>query len=273
MAAPHFFAGRRRMNARRVDLIMNLSFDAKLAQNYKSRSQQIRVMSEAWGSDNLYCPCCGGEKLQRFENNRRVADFFCDECGEEYELKSKGGNIGRKIVDGAYASAIERINCSSNPNLLVLRYCGLLVSELVFVPKFFFVPSVIERRKALSKNARRGGWEGSNILYSKIPPDGRISIIKEGSETDKGFVLGSYRRIKPLETKDIKKRGWLLDVLSCVNGVGEEFALKDIYKFSEVLKAKHAENNNVEAKIRQQLQLLRDKGFIEFLGGGRYRRL
>jgi type II restriction enzyme len=34
---------------------------------------------------------------------------------------------------------------------------------------------------------------------------------------------------------------------------------------------KHINNNNVEAKIRQQLQLLRDKGFIEFAERGNYR--
>jgi type II restriction enzyme len=30
-------------------------------------------------------------------------------------------------------------------------------------------------------------------------------------------------------------------------------------------------NNNVKAKIRQQLQFLRDKSAIEFIGRGRYR--
>ncbi|MGN1131915.1 MAG: hypothetical protein ACI4RL_03340, partial [Ruminococcus sp.] len=31
--------------------------------------------------------------------------------------------------------------------------------------------------------------------------------------------------------------------------------------------------HNVQAKIRQQLQLLRDKGFIEFTERGHYRKL
>jgi len=39
------------------------------------------------------------------------------------------------------------------------------------------------------------------------------------------------------------------------------------------LKLKHIENKNIEAKIRQQLQFLRDKGFIEFLGRGKYRKV
>ena len=31
-------------------------------------------------------------------------------------------------------------------------------------------------------------------------------------------------------------------------------------------------NNNIEAKIRQQLQILRNKGIIEFLERGHYRK-
>ena len=53
----------------------------------------------------------------------------------------------------------------------------------------------------------------------------------------------------------------------------QEFALSDMYRFENMLSLKHPENNNVQAKIRQQLQLLRDKGFIEFLGNGKYKKL
>jgi hypothetical protein len=38
-----------------------------------------------------------------------------------------------------------------------------------------------------------------------------------------------------------------------------------------VLKAKHPSNHNVRAKIRQQLQFLRDKGVLDFVGRGQYR--
>ena len=35
---------------------------------------------------------------------------------------------------------------------------------------------------------------------------------------------------------------------------------------------KHPNNNNIRAKIRQQLQQLRDRGIISFLGNGRYQK-
>ena len=38
--------------------------------------------------------------------------------------------------------------------------------------------------------------------------------------------------------------------------------MENIYYFEQELQDKHPDNHNVKAKIRQQLQLLRDRGFI-----------
>ena len=59
--------------------------DDKVAENYKSNSQKIRVITEQWVSNNLFCPYCGKEKIAHFENNRPVADFYCLDWGEENE--------------------------------------------------------------------------------------------------------------------------------------------------------------------------------------------
>ena len=51
----------------------------------------------------------------------------------------------------------------------------------------------------------------------------------------------------------------------------DEFNLRDLYDFERDLSAIYQENRNVRPKIRQQLQVLRNLGFITFLGGGHYR--
>ena len=62
-----------------------------------------------------------------------------------------------------------------------------------------------------------------------------------------------------------------MDILNCVNRIPlHMFSLEDMYSFEQELQNKHPENHNIRPKIRQQLQLLRDKGFIEFLGKGKY---
>lgn len=59
--------------------------------------------------------------------------------------------------------------------------------------------------------------------------------------------------------------GWLLDTMRCIERMGKEtFTLRELYAFVPELKVQHPENNNIEAKLRQQLQLLRDAGLIEF---------
>lgn len=42
--------------------------------------------------------------------------------------------------------------------------------------------------------------------------------------------------------------------------------------FAGQLQLRHPMNNNIRPKIRQQLQVLRDRGFLEFIGRGLYRK-
>lgn len=253
---------------------MELCFNQGLAIGYKSESQKIRVMSEEWVADNIGCPCCGYHRLNNFENNRPVADFYCEKCGETFELKSKNGALGRKISDGAYKTAIERITSNTNPSLFVLQYDEYSVVNLEIIPKYFFTPNIIEARKPLSETARRAGWQGCNIIFGDIPEQGRISIIKNQELVDYNLVVNEFEKTTVLQVKDITKRGWLFDILKCVNSIKkEEFTLKDMYKFENELKKKHQDNNNIQPKIRQQLQILRDKGYIEFIGNGNYKKI
>ncbi len=254
---------------------MNFKLDDSLVTTYKSNSQKIRVMSETWVAKNIYCPICGNPRITSMKNNSPVADFQCDYCGEIFELKSKKGNIGKKISDGAYETMIDRITSISNPDLFVMQYSNdLQVLNLSIIPKFIFTPEIIERRKPLSETARRAGWVGCNILYSNIPLQGRITIIEQQHLRHKNEVVSAYKQIKKLQTNSLENRGWIFDILNCINSIKQrEFDLSDVYQYADVLQCKHLDNHNIEAKIRQQLQILRDKGYIEFSERGKYRKL
>lgn len=88
---------------------MNLQFDTSLAKDYKNESQIARILTESWVNNNCYCPSCGAPELNKYGNNKKVADFSCVNCEADFELKSKKEKILSKIVDGAYYSIIERI--------------------------------------------------------------------------------------------------------------------------------------------------------------------
>ena len=255
---------------------MELRFEMSLAARYHSATQRARVLTENWVVTNMYCPRCGNSQVEHLKNNMPVADFFCPHCGNQYELKSKNGRLGRKVADGAYGTMIERITGNNNPDFFFMSYSMPegVVRDFLMIPKQFFVPGIIERRTPLGPNARRAGWEGCNILLDGVPSQGRISIIEDGIPVEKANVLDKTARSYLLETGDLAARGWLMDVLYCIEHIHtESFMLEDIYRFEAFLKERYPNNANVRPKIRQQLQVLRDKGFIEFLGNGHYRKL
>ena len=98
----------------------------------------------------------------------------------------------------------------------------------------------------------------SNIPHYKVDtPEENFDII----ETSSNNISSSLT-------------GWKLDVFNClVNIQKQEFTLEEIYSFEKSLQKLHPENNNVKDKIRQQLQILRDIGLLEFLGSGNYKKL
>jgi type II restriction enzyme len=244
--------------------------------NYKSPSQRIRVLTENWVDKEIFCPSCGTD-VNRYEHNRPVADFYCPICKEDYELKSKGTSFGHKIVDGAFKAVIERLNSNNNPNLFLLAYNPQSYEVLNFfvVPKHFFVPQIIEKRKPLSQIARRAGWVGCNIILDNIPQAGKIFYIKDKVILSPKAILDGWRRTLFLKKEPkVTERGWLLDIMNCIDQLGEkEFSLAELYAFEKQLQRKHPRNLHIKDKTRQQLQILRDSGYLEFLGHGKYRLL
>lgn len=254
---------------------MKLYFDEKLAENYKNASQKIRVLTEQWVKNFIFCPNCGHLHIDKYPNNQPVADFYCSDCREDYELKSKQNIIGTKIVDGAYRTMLERLTSSNNPNFFLLNYdlANLEVINFLVIPKHFFIPEIIEKRKPLASTARRAGWVGCNIVLKNIPQTGKIFFVRNKQIEIKEKVLADWKKTLFLrEEKEILAKGWLLDIMRCVDKLGKkEFTLDEVYGFENELGRLHPENKHIKDKIRQQLQFLRDKGYLDFVSRGYYR--
>lgn len=254
---------------------MNLVFETRIADAYQSQSQKARVLTEYWVDSQVYCPNCGHLDIDKYGNNKPVADFFCSNCKEDYELKSKKDSVGIKIVDGAYRTMIERLQSSNNPNFFFLSYNlqSFEVLNFLVIPKHFFVPNIIEKRKPLSQVARRAGWVGCNILLQSIPQTGKIFFVRNKVVAPKEDVLAQWKKTLFLrEEKEVAAKGWLLDVMRCVEKIGKkEFTLEDVYVFEGELSRLYPDNKHVKDKVRQQLQVLRDKGYLDFVSRGHYR--
>jgi type II restriction enzyme len=171
---------------------------------------------------------------------------------------------------------IDRISSIDNPNFFLLNYdkSRLGIINFLIIPKHFFTPRVIEKRKPLPHTARRAGWIGCNILLNTIPESGRIFYVKERQVLPKEKVMQQWQKTAFLRRETPESRGWLMDILACIEKIpSREFKLDDVYAFEKELQKLHPENNFVRDKIRQQLQVLRDKGIIQFLARGYYSKL
>jgi len=251
---------------------MNLQCRIDLASKYKAGSQIARVLSEDWCTRELYCPACDSDRLTGSRPNNPAVDFECAKCAQPFQLKSLRHWNPRRVVDAGYEAMIRAIRADKTPNLLLLQYSSSwLVQNLLLIPRMFFSESVIERRKPLSSAARRAGWIGCNILLNEIPVDGRIPVISAGVPLHKEQVRSDFARVRDLANIPPSLRGWTLDVLRAVRRLGKaEFSLQELYGFETELKSLHPQNQNVRAKIRQQLQILRDLSVIRFCSPGKY---
>ena len=244
---------------------------AQLAQRYSSASQQARVVTEAWGQENLYCPNCQSPSLNSAPNNTAAFDYVCPSCRLPFQLKSKSSPIGGSINDAAYEAMRRAILEDRTPNLYVLHYNKSFweVRSLILVPHFAFSLSAIVARRPLAAGARRAGWVGCNIVLRNIPADAKIPLVSDGVAARPQQVRESFRRIKPLEELGPTERGWTLDVLRVVRSLGKtEFSNGEVYEFAPQLERLHPNNRHVKDKIRQQLQVLRDKGLLVQAGRG-----
>lgn len=253
---------------------MNLHFNQNLAKNYQSPSQIIRVLSEDWVVNQSYCPNCSAQPLTDYANNKPVADCYCSSCDEQYELKSKKAKLSNIINDGAYKTMIERINSENNPNFFFLTYSKeFSVNNFLIIPKQFFTPDIIIKRTPLSATAKRAGWIGCNINLQRVPESGKVFLVKNQQVLPRETVTQQFQKTLFLRGQSTESRGWTLDILQCIDWLDTNFSLHQVYAFTEKLKLKYPDNNHIPDKIRQQLQVLRDKGLIKFISRGHYRKL
>jgi type II restriction enzyme len=184
------------------------------------------------------------------------------------------------------------------------------IRNLLLVPHFAFPASAIIKRKPLAESARRAGWVGCNFALDRIPIDARIDLVKERVVLPASEVRQRFKKVKKLQELPVSLRGWTLDVLNIVrrlegrgqergarpsrpqvsasrrNPIGSEretrsvatgtvavpaeFKNADVYAFERELEKLHPGNRHIRDKIRQQLQVLRDQGFLVHAGRNRW---
>jgi type II restriction enzyme len=256
---------------------VDLAFDRTLAEGYRSQSQVARVLSQDWVKRQLYCPSCRATDLVPTPQNTKSRDFNCGACSEPYELKSGSIPFRSRVLNGEYYTMLATIRESKTPNLLLLEYDrpAYSVRNLTAIHRNLLSTSAIVARKtSLSTFAKRSGWLGCYIDISQVPAAGRVQLVRAGIPSRPSEVRAAWHAFDFMEVMSPKRRGWLADVLSCVEAIPEStFALRGAYQFEARLGELHPQNRNIRPKIRQQLQILVREGLIERLEPGVYRRV
>jgi predicted RNA-binding Zn-ribbon protein involved in translation (DUF1610 family) len=246
-----------------------------MAVGYTSNSQRARRVTEAWGETGLYCSACARDVLVRLPENTRATDFFCPDCTARYQLKSQNKPMTSRVLGSNYRRMIEAIQIDQTPHFYLLNYKlpEWLVCDLILIPRFVITASVILPRKPLRETARRKHWQGYMLDLDQIPTVAKISLVTAGTIRRPSEVRADFARLEPVRKLKIEQRGWTLDLLRCVESLPSAvFHNEDAYGFETRLAALHPENRHVRDKIRQQLQVLRDAGFLDHIERGMWRR-
>jgi type II restriction enzyme len=244
-------------------------------------SQSARVAAESWGEQNLYCPNCASLKLHRMAQHTQPNDFACPTCSSRFQLKGQKSRLGKTLASGAYDALKQSLQRDDTPSFYFLHYepATWTVRNLLLVPHFAIPPSALVKRK---------GTAGCHLALDRIPVDARIAIvttIKSSTTGDTECVMISrpeevrekFHRLKPFSDIPAKQRALALDVLNIVRRIAGQggsldggaggvrrtaFTNAEVYAFERELASLHPGSRPLRDKIRRQLGVLRDTGFL-----------
>ena len=112
--------------------------------------------------------------------------------------------------------------------------------------------------------------EKEEIYISYLRIKKRFDTLKKTRKAKDIAKRNKLRKTIVALKRESSKHNWLTDVLKCAEKEMSTFTLHDMYNHENDLKKLHPFNNNIKAKIRQQLQCLRDLDIIRFEKPGVY---
>jgi type II restriction enzyme len=161
----------------------------------------------------------------------------------------------------------------------------------------------------LSPSPPRSGGEGRGEVERLKSPLSDSLPVSRGDRVviaPPDEVRARFQKVKPFQEIPVEKRGWMLDVLNVVRRLAEAkrpatldcgdmsplshwetclpvpkrgharalqntFTTAEVYAFAPELEKLHPGNRHIRDKIRQQLQVLRDLGFLSHVERGEWR--
>jgi type II restriction enzyme len=140
--------------------------DALLGGEMPTQKQITGRLGEMLVSQKCECPRCKrARSLVRLPNNFKCADVICDFCGYLAQVKATRvkdpEKIPKTVLGAAWKPQQERMKSGIYfPLFLVLIGPGRGNHAVFYLSADLQRPEIFRPRKALSKSARRAGWQG-----------------------------------------------------------------------------------------------------------------
>lgn len=141
----------------------------------------------------------------------------------------------------------------------------------IFTDEVNFQQKIMAYLEALSSNKSSYPITESYVAYIKE----RIANTEDIANLIVANPFQKASANQPKEEKINEFSGWTAIVADMILDVGKtDFELADLYNYTDKLAKVYPDNNNKKAKIRQQLQILREKGYLQFTdNAGHYKLL
>ncbi len=145
-----------------------------------TKKQELGAWGEKLIVKTFACPRCKTfYSLRRLPTNFKCADIICDFCGYLAQVKTVSVEDITKVPDTILGAAWEPQKKRMKAGIYFPLYIVLRNKNkkaVYYLCTEFQKPSIFRKRKPLSKNARKAGWQGFMYNLSSLGKDVLIKI-------------------------------------------------------------------------------------------------
>jgi len=138
-----------------------------------------------WGEKQVikrcFCPNCKRYKtLKQLPQNFKCADLICDYCGYLAQIKTSQKKsieiIPNTIPGAAWSVQKERMDSSIYFPLFLVLLISRRNYAIYYLSKDLQTESMFVKRKPLSENAKRHGWQGFIYKFSEKDKESFVRV-------------------------------------------------------------------------------------------------
>ena len=123
----------------------------------------------------LPCPLCQEQSLVKYKTNQKSKDVLCGKCGCQIQIKAtkhtKKAQTSIKLLGAEYRTTLSSVK-ANNVHYLVLLYSvkneKYTIRDICFIHHNDINENCIIPRNPLSSAAKRAGWQGCMLVFSKF---------------------------------------------------------------------------------------------------------